>query len=35
MRVDNANVAAATLLGGNNGGWTKLSSSTNGTPGRA
>jgi hypothetical protein len=35
MRVDNANVAAATLLGGNNGGWTKLSSSTNGTPGFA
>jgi hypothetical protein len=34
-RVDNANVAAATLLGGNNGGWTKLSSSTNGTPGFA
>jgi hypothetical protein len=34
-RVDNANVTAATLLGGNNGGWTKLSSSTNGTPGFA
>jgi hypothetical protein len=34
-RVDNANVKAATLLGGNNGGWTKLSSSTNGTPGFA
>ncbi len=34
-RVDNANVTAATLLGGNNGGWTKLSNSTNGTPGFA
>jgi hypothetical protein len=34
-RVNNANVTAATLLGGNNGGWTKLSSSTNGTPGFA
>jgi hypothetical protein len=34
-RVDNANVKAATLVGGNNGGWTKLSSSTNGTPGFA
>jgi hypothetical protein len=34
-RVDNANVTAATLAGGNNGGWTKLSSSTNGTPGFA
>jgi hypothetical protein len=34
-RVDNANVSAATLLGGNNGGWTKLSNSTNGTPGFA
>jgi hypothetical protein len=35
-RVDNANVTAATLLtGGTNGGWTKLSSSTNGTPGFA
>jgi hypothetical protein len=34
-RVDNANVPAATLVGGNNGGWTKLSSSTNGTPGFA
>jgi hypothetical protein len=34
-RVDNANVTAATLVGGNNGGWTKLSSSTNGTPGFA
>ncbi|PYX72457.1 MAG: hypothetical protein DMG72_14925 [Acidobacteria bacterium] len=32
-RVDNANVTAATLLGGNNGGWTKLSNSTKGTPG--
>jgi hypothetical protein len=32
-RVDNANVPAATLLGGNNGGWTKLSNSTKGTPG--
>ncbi len=33
-RVDNANVAASTLFtGGTNGGWTKLSSSTNGTPG--
>jgi hypothetical protein len=34
-RVDNANVTAATLLGGNNGGWTKLSNSSNGTPGFA
>jgi hypothetical protein len=34
-RVDNANVPAATLFGGNNGGWTKLSNSTNGTPGFA
>jgi hypothetical protein len=34
-RVDNANVTAATLLGGNNGGWTKLSNSTKGTPGFA
>jgi hypothetical protein len=34
-RVDNANVTASTLVGGNNGGWTKLSSSTNGTPGFA
>jgi len=34
-RVDNANVTAATLAGGNNGGWTKLSNSTNGTPGFA
>jgi hypothetical protein len=34
-RVDNANVTAATLVGGNNAGWTKLSSSTNGTPGFA
>jgi hypothetical protein len=34
-RVDNANVTAATLVGGNNSGWTKLSSSTNGTPGFA
>ena len=33
--VANANVTAATLVGGNNGGWTKLSSSTNGTPGFA
>jgi hypothetical protein len=33
--VGNANVTAATLVGGNNGGWTKLSSSTNGTPGFA
>jgi hypothetical protein len=33
--VDNANVMAATLVGGNNGGWTKRSSSTNGTPGFA
>ena len=33
-RVDNANVPAATLFtGGTNGGWTQLSSSTNGTPG--
>ena len=33
-RVDNANVPAATLFtGGSNGGWTQLSSSTNGTPG--
>jgi hypothetical protein len=35
-RVDNANVTAASLLtGANNVGWTKLSSSTNGTPGFA
>jgi hypothetical protein len=34
-RVDNANVAAATLLGGNNGGWTQLSNSKNGMPGFA
>jgi hypothetical protein len=34
-RVDNANVTAATLLGGNNGGWTKLSNSKNGMPGFA
>jgi len=33
--VGNANVTAATLVGGNNGGWTKRSSSTNGTPGFA
>jgi hypothetical protein len=34
--VGNANVTAATLVGGNNNaGWTKLSSSTNGTPGFA
>src|SRR5437773_2182015 len=33
--VANANVTAATLVGGNNGGWTKRSSSTNGTPGCA
>jgi hypothetical protein len=33
--VANANVTAGTLLGGNNGGWTKLSNSTNGTPGFA
>jgi hypothetical protein len=33
--VANANVTAATLVGGNNGGWTKRSSSTNGTPGFA
>ena len=33
-RVDNANLAAATLFtGGTNVGWTKLSSSTKGTPG--
>lgn len=33
-RVDNANVPAATLFtGGTNGGWTQLSSSTNGTSG--
>jgi hypothetical protein len=33
-RVDDANVTAATLLtGGTNGGWTKLSDSTNGTSG--
>ena len=31
--VANANVTAATLVSGNNGGWTKRSSSTNGTPG--
>ncbi len=35
-RVDNANVSAATLFtGGTNGGWNKLSSSTNATPGFA
>ncbi len=35
-RVDNANVTAATLFtAGTNGGWTTLSSSTNGTPGFA
>jgi hypothetical protein len=34
-RVDNANVTASTLVGGNNGGWTKLSNPTNGTPGFA
>jgi hypothetical protein len=35
-RVDNANVSAGTLFtGGNNGGWTQLSSSTNATPGFA
>ena len=35
-RVHNANVAAATLFtGGTNGGWTRLSSSANGTPGFA
>jgi hypothetical protein len=35
-RVDNANVPASSLLNGpNNVGWTKLSSSTNGTPGFA
>jgi hypothetical protein len=35
-RVNNANVAAGTLFtGGTNGGWTKLSNSTNGTPGFA
>ena len=35
-RVDNANVSAATLFtGGTNGGWMKLSSSTNATPGFA
>jgi hypothetical protein len=35
-RVNNANVTAATLFtGGTNGGWTKLSNSTNGTPGFA
>ncbi len=34
-RVDNANVPASTLVGGNNGGWTKLSNSTPGTPGFA
>ena len=33
--VDNANVISATLLNGNNGGWTKRSSSTNGDPGFA
>src|SRR5438477_2373839 len=33
--VANANVTAATLVSGNNGGWTTLSSSTNGTPGFA
>ena len=33
-RVNNANVPAATLFtGGTNGGWTQLSSGTNGTPG--
>jgi hypothetical protein len=35
-RVDDANVPAATLFtGGTNGGWTTLSSATNGTPGFA
>jgi hypothetical protein len=35
-RVDNANVAAATLFtGGTNGGWLQLSNSANGTPGFA
>ncbi len=35
-RVDNANVPSATLVtGGTNGGWTRLSSPTNGTPGFA
>jgi hypothetical protein len=35
-RVNNANVVAATLYtGGTNGGWTRLSSSANGTPGFA
>ena len=34
-RVDNANVAAATLFNGSNVGWTQLSNSTNGTPGFA
>ncbi|PYK94518.1 MAG: hypothetical protein DME36_05600 [Verrucomicrobia bacterium] len=35
-RVNNANVPAATLVtGGTNGGWTKLSSPVNGTPGFA
>jgi hypothetical protein len=35
-RVNNANVTAATLFtGGTNGGWTKLSSAANGTPGFA
>jgi hypothetical protein len=33
--VDNANVTTATLVGGNNGGWTKRSNSANGTPGFA
>ncbi len=33
--VANANVTAATLVGGNNGGWMKRSSSTNGDPGFA
>ncbi len=33
--VANANVTAATLVGGNNGGWLKRSSSTNGDPGFA
>jgi hypothetical protein len=33
--VANANVTAAMLVNGNNGGWTKLSSSTNGDPGFA
>jgi hypothetical protein len=33
--VNNANVTSAALVGGNNGGWTKLSSSKNGMPGFA